>query len=72
MKVVVAPVDEFEPGDRRIITVGGRSIGVIRIGDRFCGIRNRRPHQGGPLCRGPFRRASSIHWLSTRWAPPAC
>jgi nitrite reductase/ring-hydroxylating ferredoxin subunit len=61
MKVVVAPVDEFEPGGRRIITVGGRSIGVFRVGDRFYGIRNRCPHQGGPLCQGrvaPWARSS--------------
>jgi 3-phenylpropionate/trans-cinnamate dioxygenase ferredoxin subunit len=25
---------------------------VFRVGDRFYGIRNRCPHQGGPLCRG--------------------
>jgi nitrite reductase/ring-hydroxylating ferredoxin subunit len=52
MRVVVAPVADFKPGDRRIITVGGRSIGVFRVGDRFYGIRNRCPHQGGPLCQG--------------------
>ena len=52
MKVVVAPVADFKPGDRRIITIGGRSIGVFRVGDRFYGIRNRCPHQGGPLCQG--------------------
>lgn len=34
------------------MTVGGRSIGVFHIGDRFYGIRNRCPHQGGPLCVG--------------------
>lgn len=61
MKVVVAPVDDFKSGERRIITVGGRSIGVFRVGDRFYGIRNRCPHQGGPLCRGrvaPWARSS--------------
>ena len=61
MRVVVAPVDEFKPGDRRIITIGGRSIGVFRVGDRFYGIRNRCPHQGGPLCVGrvsPWARSS--------------
>jgi nitrite reductase/ring-hydroxylating ferredoxin subunit len=52
VRVVVAPVDDFEPGDRRIISVGGRSIGVFRIGDRFYAVRNRCPHQGGPLCLG--------------------
>ena len=52
MRVVVAPLADFKPGERRIITVGGRSIGVFRIGDRFYGIRNRCPHHGGPLCLG--------------------
>ena len=52
MKHVVAPLADFKSGDRKIITVGGRSIGVFRVGDRFYGIRNRCPHQGGPLCQG--------------------
>ena len=52
MRVVVAPVSEFPPGERRIVQAGSRSIGVFRVGDRFYGIRNRCPHQGGPLCRG--------------------
>lgn len=52
MRVVVAPVSEFAPGERRIVQAGSRSIGVFRVGDRFYGIRNRCPHQGGPLCRG--------------------
>jgi len=52
MKAVVAALSEFPPGERRIVSVGGRSIGVFRIGERFYGIRNRCPHQGGPLCLG--------------------
>jgi len=52
MKTVVAPVSEFPPGERRIIKVGGRSIGVFRVRDRFYAVRNRCPHQGGPLCVG--------------------
>jgi nitrite reductase/ring-hydroxylating ferredoxin subunit len=52
VRVVVGPVGEFEPGERRIIEAGGRSIGVFRVGDRFYAVRNRCPHQGGPLCRG--------------------
>ena len=51
-RVVVARLDEFPPDERRIVTVGGRSIGVFRVQDRFFAIRNRCPHQGGPLCRG--------------------
>jgi nitrite reductase/ring-hydroxylating ferredoxin subunit len=53
-RVVVAPVSEFPPGERRIVEVGGRSIGVFRVADDFYAIRNRCPHQGGPLCVGPL------------------
>jgi nitrite reductase/ring-hydroxylating ferredoxin subunit len=52
MKVVVAPERNFAPGTRRIVRVGGRSIGVFHVGDRFYAVRNRCPHQGGPLCQG--------------------
>ena len=52
VKFVVARVEEFAPDSRRVVRVGGREIGVFRIGDRFFAIRNRCPHQGGPLCIG--------------------
>jgi nitrite reductase/ring-hydroxylating ferredoxin subunit len=51
-RVVVAPLCSFPDGERRIVDVGGRSIGVFRVGESFYGIRNRCPHQGGPLCLG--------------------
>jgi nitrite reductase/ring-hydroxylating ferredoxin subunit len=52
MKVVVGKVSDFENGGRKIIDVNGKSIGVFRIGDRFYALRNRCPHQFGPLCVG--------------------
>jgi nitrite reductase/ring-hydroxylating ferredoxin subunit len=52
MKFVVARVDDFPPETRRVVRVGGREIGVFRFGEAFYAIRNRCPHQGGPLCRG--------------------
>ena len=52
MKVVVGRVSDFANGDRKIIDVNGKSIGVFRIGDRFYALRNRCPHQFGPLCLG--------------------
>ena len=52
MRVVVAPLSSFPDGERRIVSAGGRSIGVFRVGENFYGIRNRCPHQGGPLCLG--------------------
>jgi len=52
VKYVVAAVDEIPPGGRKIVEVGGRSIGVFNLGDGFFALRNRCPHQGGPLCEG--------------------
>lgn len=51
-RVLIAPVRDFPSGERRIVEVGGRSIGVFRVGENFFGLRNRCPHQGGPLCLG--------------------
>ena len=52
MKVVVGRVSDFANGDRKIIDVNGKSIGIFRVDDRFYAIRNRCPHQFGPLCVG--------------------
>lgn len=52
MKVVVGKVSDFENGDRKIVDVNGKSIGVFRVDDEFYALRNRCPHQFGPLCVG--------------------
>ena len=49
---VVARLDDFPYGDRRIVRVDGRSIGVINVGGRFYALRNSCPHHGAPLCEG--------------------
>lgn len=49
---VVGRVEEIPPGGRKIVTVAGRSIGVFNVGGEFFALRNRCPHQGGPLCEG--------------------
>jgi nitrite reductase/ring-hydroxylating ferredoxin subunit len=54
---VVARADEIAPGERKLVTVGGRSIGVFNVGGEYYALRNRCPHQGGPLCDG-FQFAS--------------
>lgn len=51
-KHVVATVDEIPPGQRKIIEIGGRSIGVFNVSGEFFALRNTCPHQGGPLCQG--------------------
>jgi nitrite reductase/ring-hydroxylating ferredoxin subunit len=60
MRVVVGKVSDFGNGDRKIVDVNGKSVGVFRIDDEFYAIRNRCPHQFGPLCLGTYApRASS-------------
>ena len=49
---VVAALDESPPGGRKIVEVAGRSIGVFNVGGELFALRNRCPHQGGPLCEG--------------------
>src|SRR3712207_336886 len=51
-RYVVGTVDEIPPGGRKVVEVAGRSIGVFNIGGEFFALRNRCPHQGGPVCLG--------------------
>ncbi|HWE64838.1 MAG TPA: Rieske 2Fe-2S domain-containing protein [Chloroflexota bacterium] len=48
----VARADEIPLGGRKIVEVAGRSIGVFNVEGSYFAIRNRCPHQGGPLCQG--------------------
>jgi nitrite reductase/ring-hydroxylating ferredoxin subunit len=48
----VARVEEIPPGSRKLVEVGGRSIAVFNLDGEFFALRNRCPHQGGPLCSG--------------------
>ena len=49
---VVCAVADLRPGQRRIVKVGGRSIGVFNVKGRFYALHNGCPHRGGPLCEG--------------------
>ena len=51
-KYLIAPVADFPAGTRKLVEVAGRSIGVFNVGGEFFALRNRCPHQGGPLCEG--------------------
>src|SRR5947199_9556940 len=52
VKYVVATVAEIPPGERKIIDVGGRSVGVFNVQGEYFAVLNRCPHQGGPLGKG--------------------
>jgi 3-phenylpropionate/trans-cinnamate dioxygenase ferredoxin subunit len=51
-KHIIGTVNEIPPGERKIVDVNGRSIGVYNVAGEFFAIRNRCPHKGGPLCEG--------------------
>ena len=49
---VVGRADEVPPGQRKIVEVKGKSIGVFNVAGKFFALLNRCPHQAAPLCRG--------------------
>ncbi len=49
---IVATADEIPDGGRKIVEVSGVSIGIFNLGGEFFALRNRCPHQGGPLFEG--------------------
>lgn len=49
---VVSTIQAILPGTRKIVEIKGRSIGVFNIDGELFALRNRCPHQGGPLCSG--------------------
>ena len=53
-RVVVGPVDELPPGERKIIVPfrGRAGIGVFNVNGTFHALRNLCPHKSGPLCVG--------------------
>lgn len=51
-RYAVCAIEELPPGTRRIAKIAGRSIGVFNVNGELFAIRNRCPHQGGPLCLG--------------------
>jgi nitrite reductase/ring-hydroxylating ferredoxin subunit len=48
----VGKISEFKDGDRRIVFMGEREIGVFRHEGEFYAYSNVCLHQGGPACEG--------------------
>ncbi len=51
-EVFVAELTDLPVGERRLITVEGKSIGVFNIGSRIVAVLNLCPHAFAPVCRG--------------------
>lgn len=48
----VVRVGDLAPGDRRIVEIKGRSVGVFNIGGEFIAVLNACPHELAPVCLG--------------------
>jgi nitrite reductase/ring-hydroxylating ferredoxin subunit len=51
-KYVVGRASELADGERMIVTVNNRSIGIFNIRGSFYGLPNTCPHKGAEMCRG--------------------
>jgi nitrite reductase (NADH) small subunit len=49
----VCKTTELPPGERRIIQVDGKTIGVFNVKGHYYALLNYCPHTGGALCLGP-------------------
>jgi len=50
--VAVARVEEFAPGEGRVVEVNGNEVAVFNLNGTFYAIDNICVHQGGPLGEG--------------------
>lgn len=44
---------DLKPGERRIVEVDDRQIGIFNVAGEYFALHNRCPHMGGNLCEGP-------------------
>lgn len=51
-KYVVAQADEIPAGNRLIVTVAGRSIGIFNLNGDYYALRNSCIHNQAPVCLG--------------------
>jgi nitrite reductase (NADH) small subunit len=52
---MICPVRELPQGERKIVKLQGRSIGVFNIKGEYYALRNNCPHQGAELCEGKIQ-----------------
>ena len=43
----------LQPGERRLIEVDGKQVGIFNVNGEYYALHNRCPHMGGNLCAGP-------------------
>ena len=65
----ICPVEELPPGERKIVEISGKEIGIFNVKGNFHALRNVCPHQRAPLCKGPITgtsmtsKAREYNWI---------
>lgn len=55
-RTYVCEADELQPGERTILSLNGRDVGVLNVEGNYYAISNVCPHQRGPICEGAIKR----------------
>jgi nitrite reductase/ring-hydroxylating ferredoxin subunit len=50
----VAPAEEIPPGAHKIVTAGGREVGIYNVDDTYYAVQNLCPHALAPICIAPL------------------
>jgi len=48
----VCAASDLPPGERKLVGVENRTVGVFNVNGSYCALLNRCPHTGGALCEG--------------------
>jgi nitrite reductase/ring-hydroxylating ferredoxin subunit len=51
-KYIVGRASDLAEGERMIVEVNNRSIGIFNVDGKYFGLANRCPHKGAEMCRG--------------------
>lgn len=76
---VICTVEELPVGQRKIVEIDGKSIGVLNVDGRYHALLNNCPHHGAPLCEGvvkgtmadtavhEYRYEQHNEWITCPW-----
>ena len=51
---IACRVEDLSVGEKVIVNLDGRSVGVFNVAGELYALHNRCPHTGGALCEGPI------------------
>jgi nitrite reductase/ring-hydroxylating ferredoxin subunit len=61
-RVEVCSAGDLADGERQMVEVGEREVGVFNVDGEYHAIANYCPHRGGPLCEGDVVPALVGEW----------